>query len=101
MILPPVELDITASWFNQYVIKPLQGEKCSSYLSLVDLSIVLPRVFFFAALRPRTNLRLLPHARTYTNVTVVIDVLVVVYNINVGESGYAISSWSASARYSA
>ena len=38
---------------------------------------------------------------TYANVTVAKDVLVVVYNKNVGESGYAISSWSASAGYSA
>ena len=84
MILPPVESEIAASWFNQYVIKPLQGGKCSSYFSLVDLSIVLPRVFFLAALRPRTNLLVHcyfhVHARTYTNVTVVIDVLAVVYN---------------------
>ena len=36
---------------------------------------------------------------TYTNATVVIDVLVVVLHQNVGESGYAISSWSASAGY--
>ena len=35
---------------NQHFIKPLQGEKCTSYLSVVDLSIVLTRVFFFAAL---------------------------------------------------
>ena len=27
---------------NQHFIKPLQGEKCTSYLSVVDLSIVLP-----------------------------------------------------------
>ena len=66
MILPSVESGNTASWFNQYVIKPLEGEKCSSYLSLVDLSIVLPRVFFFALLCWRTNLRLLPRARTPT-----------------------------------
>ena len=37
-------------------------------------------VFFFAALCRGTNLRLLPRARTPTYVTVVIDVLVVVYN---------------------
>ena len=51
---------------NQHFIKPLQGEKCTSYLSVVDLSIVLPRVFFFAALCGRTNLRLRSHARTPT-----------------------------------
>ena len=38
---------------------------------------------------------------TNANETVAIDVLVVVYNENVGESGYAFSSWSASAGYSA
>ena len=48
---------------NQHFIKPLQGEKCTSYLSVVDLSIVLPRVFFFAALCGRTNLRLRSRAR--------------------------------------
>ena len=37
---------------------------------------------------------------TYTNVMVVIEFLVAVYKKNVGESGYAISSWSASAGYS-
>ena len=42
---------------NQHFIKPLQGEKCTSYVSVVDLSIVLPCVFFFAALCGRTNLR--------------------------------------------
>ena len=51
---------------NQHFIKPLQGEKCTSYLSVVDLSIVLPRVFFFAALCGRTNLRLRSRARTPT-----------------------------------
>ena len=51
---------------NQHFIKPLQGEKCTSYLSVVDLSIVLPRVFFFAALCRRTNLRLRSRARTST-----------------------------------
>ena len=51
---------------NQHFIKPLQGEKCASYLSVVDLSIVLPRVFFFAALCGRTNLRLRSRARTPT-----------------------------------
>ena len=51
---------------NQHFIKPLQGEKCTSYLSAVDLSIVLPRVFFFAALCGRTNLRLRSRARTPT-----------------------------------
>ena len=51
---------------NQHFIKPLQGEKCTSYLSVVDLSIVLPRVFFFAALCGRTNLRLCSRARTPT-----------------------------------
>ena len=51
---------------NQHFIKPLQGEKCTSYLSVVDLSIVLPRVFFFAALCGRTNLRLRARARTPT-----------------------------------
>ena len=50
---------------NQHFIKPLQGEKCTSYLSVVDLSIVLPRVFFFAALCGRTNLRLRSRARTF------------------------------------
>ena len=49
---------------NQHFIKPLQGEKCTSYLSVVDLSIVLPCVFFFAALCGRTNLRLGSRART-------------------------------------
>ena len=38
---------------------------------------------------------------TNANVTVAIDVLVVVYNKTWGESGYASSSWSASAGYSA
>ena len=51
---------------NQHFIKPLQGEKCTSYLSVVDLSIVLPRVFFFAALCGRTNLRLRSRARMPT-----------------------------------
>ena len=51
---------------NQHFIKPLQGEKCTSYLSVEDLSIVLPRVFFFAALCGRTNLRLRSRARTPT-----------------------------------
>ena len=51
---------------NQHFIKPLQGEKCTSYLSVVDLSIVFPRVFFFAALCGRTNLRLRSRARTPT-----------------------------------
>ena len=51
---------------NQHFIKPLQGEKCTSYLSVVDLSIVLPRVFFFTALCGRTNLRLRSRARTPT-----------------------------------
>ena len=51
---------------NQHFIKPLQGEKCTSYLSVVDLSIVLHRVFFFAALCGRTNLRLRSRARTPT-----------------------------------
>ena len=51
---------------NQHFIKPLQGEKCTSYLSVVDLSIVLPRVFFFAALCGRTNLRSRSRARTPT-----------------------------------
>ena len=51
---------------NQDFIKPLQGEKCTSCLSVVDLSIVLPRVFFFAALCGRTNLRLRSRARTPT-----------------------------------
>ena len=51
---------------NQHFIKPLQGEKCTSYLSVVDLSIVLPRVFFFAALCGHTNLRLRSRARTPT-----------------------------------
>ena len=51
---------------NQHFIKPLQGEKCTSYLSVVDLSIVLSRVFFFAALCGRTNLRLRSRARTPT-----------------------------------
>ena len=51
---------------NQHFIKLLQGEKCTSYLSVVDLSIVLPRVFFFAALCGRTNLRLRSRARTPT-----------------------------------
>ena len=51
---------------NQHFIKPLQGEKCTSYLSVVDLSIVVPRVFFFAALCGRTNLRLRSLARTPT-----------------------------------
>ena len=51
---------------NQHFIKPLQGEKCTSYLSVVDLSIVLPRVFFFAALCGRTNLQLCSRARTPT-----------------------------------
>ena len=37
----------------------------------------------------------------YSNVTVVIDILVVVYNKTLGESGYAISSWSARDGYSA
>ena len=52
---------------NQHFIKPLQGEKCTSYLSVVDLSIVLPRVFFFAAaLCGCTNLRLRSRAHTPT-----------------------------------
>ena len=51
---------------NQHFIKPLQGEKCTSYLYVVDLSIVLPRVFFFAALCGCTNLRLRSRARTPT-----------------------------------
>ena len=51
---------------NQHFIKPLQGEKCTSYLSVVDLSIVLLPVFFFAALCGRTNLRLRSRARTPT-----------------------------------
>ena len=51
---------------NQHFIKPLQGEKCTSYLSVVDLSIVLPRVFFFGALCGCTNLRLRSRARTPT-----------------------------------
>ena len=51
---------------NQHFIKPLQGEKCTSYLSVVDLSIVLPHVFFFAALYGRTNLWLRSRARTPT-----------------------------------
>ena len=51
---------------NQHFIKPLQGEKCSLYLFVVDLSIVLPHVFFFAALCRRTNLRLRSCARTPT-----------------------------------
>ena len=46
--------------------KPLQGEKCSSSFSLVDVLIVLPRVFFFASLCLCTNLQLLPRARTPT-----------------------------------
>ena len=61
-----MESDINTSRYNQYVIKPLKSEQCSSYLSLVDLWTVLPHVFFFAALRRRTNLRLLPRARTQT-----------------------------------
>ena len=51
-----VEADISTSLFNQYFIKLLQGAKYSLYLSLEDLSIVLPCVFFFALLCPRTNL---------------------------------------------
>ena len=100
LILPPVELDNSASWFNQYVIKPLQGEKCSSYLSLVHLSSGLPRVFFFAALCPRTNLwvGLLPRARTYTRNGCNRRFSGCLQQ-NVGESGYAISSWSPSAGY--
>ena len=64
---------------NQHFIKPLQGEKCTSYLSVVDLSIVLPRVFFFAALCGRTNLRLRSRARTPTKL-LRSTFLVVVYN---------------------
>ena len=51
---------------NQHFIKPLQGEKCTSYLYVVDLLIVLPHVFFFAELCGRTNLRLCSRARTPT-----------------------------------
>ena len=62
---------------NQHFIKPLQGEKCS-YLSVVDLSIVLPRVFFFAAMWAHQFTVTL--TCTNANETVAIDVLVVVYN---------------------
>ena len=65
---------------NQHVIKPLQGEKCTSYLSVVDLSIVLPQVFFFAAPCGRTNVITVTLTCTNANETVAIDVLVVVYN---------------------
>ena len=63
---------------NQHFIKPLNGEKCTSYLSVVDLSIVLPRVFFFASLCGGTNLRLRSRARSQRNCCD--HVLVVVYN---------------------
>ena len=64
---------------NQHFIKPLQGEKCTSYLSVVDLSIVLPCVFFFrrAVWAHQFTVTL---TCTNANETVVIDVLVVVYN---------------------
>ena len=86
LMSPHVESDISTSWFNQYFIKPLQGKK---YLSLVDLSIVcLMRSF-----SPRCVSALIYGSHfvtsmsTHTNVMVVIDVLVVVYD-KVGESGF-------------
>ena len=85
---------------NQHFIKPLQGEKCTSYLSVVDLSIVLPRVFFFAALCGRTIFTVTLTC-TNANVTVAIDVLVVVYN-KTWENRVILSlHGSASAGYSA
>ena len=103
LISPQVESDIRTSWFNQYFIKPLQGEKCSSYRSLVDLSIILTRVFFFASLYRRTNLRF-THCYFHMHVHQCNGCNRCFSSClwqNVGKSGYAISSLSASAGYSA
>ena len=70
---------------------------------LVDLLIVLPRVFFFAELYLHTNLRF-THCYFHVHTCQCNG-----YNQrlsgclrqNVAEVGYAISSWSASAGYSA
>ena len=64
---------------NQHFIKPLQGEKCTSYLSVVDLSIVFaPCVLFRRVVWAHQFTVTL--TCTNANETVAIDVLVVVYN---------------------
>ena len=75
-------------------------QNCFSYVSLVDLLIVLPHMFSLITLCLRADLHSV-HASRYThaNVKVVINVLVVVYWIKVRESGYAIPSWSADTGY--
>ena len=96
-----MEADISTSWFNQYFIKPLQGAKCSSYLSLVDLSIILCRVFFFASQCPRTNLwftRCYFHVHSHQCNGCNRRFSGCLWQ-NVGELGYAISSCSASTGY--
>ena len=99
LILPPVESDNSTSWFNQYVIKQLQGEECSSCLSLVDLLIVLPCVFFFAALgQPPIYGYFHVHVHQCNGCTRSFSGCL---QQNVGDSSYAISLWSVSAGYSA
>ena len=65
---------------------------------LVDLSIVLPCVFFFTSLCPRINLRFthfyFAHQHNSCN-----QHFIGYLRQNVGESGHAISSWSASTGY--
>ena len=65
---------------------------------LVDLLIILLHVFFFATLCRLTNLPLHVHVHQHNGCNRRFNGCL---QQNLGESGCAISSWSASARYSA
>ena len=95
-----MDSDISISRFNKYVIKPLQGEKCSLYLSLVDLvdSFVLPVSSFhrYVGALIYGYFHVHVHQRNGCNRR-----FSGCLQQNVGELGNAISSWSASVGYSA